>query len=37
MYRVIRKGNFDSRTSDFEDVVYMDLLKNDWLKTKGII
>lgn len=29
---VIRQGYFDSRTGDFQDVVYMDLLKNDWLK-----
>ena len=34
---VIRQGYFDSRTGDYQDVVYMDLLKSDWVKTKGII
>lgn len=32
---IIRQGYFDSRTGDFQDVVYMDLLKNDWLSVKG--
>jgi RimJ/RimL family protein N-acetyltransferase len=32
---IIRQGYFDSRIGDFEDVVYMDLLKNEWLDVRG--
>jgi RimJ/RimL family protein N-acetyltransferase len=28
---IIRQGYFDSRIGDFQDVVYMDLLKSEWL------
>lgn len=31
---IIRQGYFDSRIGDFQDVVYMDLLKTDWLSVK---
>jgi RimJ/RimL family protein N-acetyltransferase len=31
---VIRQGYFDSRSGDFQGVVYMDLLKSDWLSLK---
>ena len=31
---VIRQGFFDSRTGDFSDVLYMDLLKKEWLEIK---
>ena len=31
---VIRQGYFDSRIGDFRDIVYMDLLKSDWINIK---
>ncbi|WP_243141242.1 GNAT family N-acetyltransferase [Alkaliphilus pronyensis] len=31
---IIRQGCFDSRSGDFQHVVYMDLLKDDWLSVK---
>jgi len=31
---IIRKGTFDSRTGDFSDVLYMDILKDEWIKAK---
>lgn len=31
---VIRKGYFDSRTGDFSDVMYMDLLKDEWIEVR---
>lgn len=34
---IIRQGYFDSRIGDFQDVMYMDLLKTDWLNIKDNI
>lgn len=34
---IIREGYFDSRTASFSDVLYMDLLKKDWMKTSRYI
>lgn len=34
---IIREGYFDSRIGDFEDVIYMDLLKKDWDSIKETI
>ncbi len=31
---IIRQGFFDSRIGDFRDVVYMDLLKNEWINIR---
>ena len=31
---LIRQGYFDSRVGDFQDVMYMDLLKGEWLNIK---
>jgi RimJ/RimL family protein N-acetyltransferase len=31
---IIRDGSFDSRTGSFMDVLYMDLLKNEWIEIK---
>ncbi|MFL0246090.1 GNAT family N-acetyltransferase [Candidatus Clostridium stratigraminis] len=31
---IIRQGYYDCRIGDFQDVVYMDLLKTDWLRVK---
>lgn len=31
---IIRSGCFDSRTGEFSDVVYMDILKDEWIKVK---
>ncbi|WP_353892485.1 GNAT family protein [Proteinivorax hydrogeniformans] len=32
---IIRQGTFDSRTGSFADVMYMDLLKEEWQETKS--
>jgi len=35
---IIRDGHFDSRTGSFSDVIYMDILKREWLQMKnGIV
>lgn len=34
---IIRQGYFDSRTGSFIDVLYLDLLKNEWQDIKGNI
>lgn len=31
----IRKDCFDSRSGEFVDILYMDLLKEDWIKIRG--
>ena len=31
---IIRAGFFDSRTASFSDVIYMDLLKKEWIEVK---
>jgi len=31
---VIRQGAFDSRIGEFSDILYMDLLKKEWLESK---
>lgn len=31
---IIRSGCFDSRIGEFSDVVYMDILKDEWIKVK---
>lgn len=31
---IIRQGYFDSRTGEFSDVMYMDLLKSEWIEVK---
>ena len=31
---LIRQGYFDSRIGDFQDVIYMDLLKGEWSSIK---
>jgi RimJ/RimL family protein N-acetyltransferase len=33
----IRQGTFDSRTGEFQDVLYMDLLKEEWRQCKNKI
>ena len=37
MIGIIREGFFDSRKGSFSDVVYMDLLKSEWLEIKDKI
>ncbi|WP_291567274.1 MULTISPECIES: GNAT family N-acetyltransferase [unclassified Clostridium] len=32
---IIRSGYFDSRIGEFSDVMYMDILKDEWLKIKN--
>ncbi len=34
---IVREGYFDSRTGGFTDVMYMDLLKTEWLEIKSSI
>ena len=34
---IVREGYFDSRTGDFSDVLFMDLLKREWLEVKESI
>lgn len=34
---IIRQGYFDSRIGEFKDLLYMDLLKTDWLSIKDTI
>jgi len=34
---IIREGYFDSRIGDFSDVLFMDLLKKEWLQLKESI
>lgn len=31
---IIRDGYFDSRRGEYEDVIYMDLLRKDWKSIK---
>lgn len=34
---IVREGSFDSRTGSFSHVMYMDLLKKEWLEVKKTI